>query len=113
MEFTYGSNTLDASGNLAPTEISANLEQKGSILRTIIGRGVTNLIWSKWSYSFTWTDTLDEVGTKLQAMQAHDGYISFEDSNLHNITCYLVDDSLTVLTSDFGKVSASAIFREV
>ena len=110
--FTWDGTVLDLAGNNAANGISGNLEQSGSILRTITGLGVANRIWSKWVYSFSWNQAPDEVADKLEAMKAHDGIIAFADSTIGSYSFNLTDDDLTVGRTAFGIANASAVFRE-
>ena len=110
--FTWGANTLDLGGNNAASSISGSLEQNGKILRTITGLGVRNLVWSKWAYTFAWTQAPEEIGTKLLLMKTYDGTIAFTDSIIGNFTFVLTDDALTIDKTMFGIVGANATFKE-
>ena len=110
--FAYGANSFNLAGNNAAGSISGVLEQNGKILRTITGLGVRNLVWSKWAYSFAWSQSPEEVATKLLAMKAYDGTITFTDSTIGNFTFVLTDDALVVEKTAFGIVTATATFKE-
>ena len=110
--FSWSTHSLDCGGNNAADSISGVLEQNGKILRTIHGLGVRNLVWSKWAYTFAWTQAPETVATKLRAMKAYDGTIAFTDSVIGNFTFVLTDDALTIGETAFGVVNASATFKE-
>ena len=115
MTFTWGpgvGTTLDLSGSNAASSISGVLEQGGSILRTITGNGVSNRVWSKWAWSFSWNMAPEEVATKLEAMKLYDGNVVLEDSVVGTYTCSLTDDSLRIDKTAWGICSAQATFRE-
>ena len=112
MTFTFDGTVLDLAGSNAADSISGVLNQSGGVLRTITGLGVANIVWSKWSYAFAWSQSPEEIGTKLLAMKDYDGTILFEDSTIGTLTFALTDDALSVETSDYGIVNAAATFKE-
>jgi hypothetical protein len=114
MLFSWGSQTLDATGSFAPTlPVNGVLDMGGSIRRTSIGTAQSRVNWRKWAYSFVWEQAPETVVGYLNDMVSSGDTVTFEDSNIGTYNFRLLAGDLSVGSTLYGVAGITAIFREL
>jgi hypothetical protein len=106
--------TFVAEGFLSPDmPINAIFEQQGRIYRTRIGKGLCQVVYSKWAITFVWNLVPASVQTALESMISSRATVALVDDNIGNYSLRLSANDFRRMESHDGLVSVLATFREV
>jgi hypothetical protein len=114
MLFSWGSQTLDATGSLSPTlPVQWAQGEEGGIRRTCIGTAKAQVLHRKMTYSFVWEQGPEEIVGYLNDMVSSGDTVVFTDSIMGTYNFRLIAGDLSVGSTLYGVDSIAATFREM